>query len=116
MGQERDFDRERFWRGVIRRRLASGLTVSDFCVSEGLKPTTYYHWHREIRRRDEEGPLPMVQTDETLDLATVTVLEDRVASTEGRVEIVPTMGTWCVWMNTRRANRYDGLQVVRDLD
>jgi hypothetical protein len=28
--------------------------VLDFCEREGLKPTTFHFWRREIQRRDDE--------------------------------------------------------------
>jgi hypothetical protein len=50
----RDVQREAFWRKTLRQHDTSGLTVLDFCEREGLKPTTFHLWRREIQRRDDE--------------------------------------------------------------
>ena len=52
--QTRDPNREKYWRDLIRRREASGLTVGAFCKKEGVTPSGYNHWRQEIRRRDQE--------------------------------------------------------------
>ena len=44
--------RERPWRKRIARWKASGLTVRDFCEQEGVTPTSFAHWRKEIRDRD----------------------------------------------------------------
>ena len=50
----RDSQREAFWRKTLRQHDKSGLTVLDFCERQGLKPTTFHFWRREIQRRDDE--------------------------------------------------------------
>ena len=54
MAKGSDPKREAFWRRVLRRRAKSGMTVAEFCASEGLTEGAYFHWQREIRRRDAE--------------------------------------------------------------
>lgn len=48
----RDLVKERRWRGVLRRRLASGLSVRAFCRREGLCEPSFYAWRRTIGERD----------------------------------------------------------------
>lgn len=55
MAKGRDAKREAFWRRALRRRAKSGVTIAEFCDSEGLKTTAYHYWQREIRRRDDES-------------------------------------------------------------
>jgi transposase len=44
--------RERVWRKRLLRWRASGLKVSDFCEREGVTPTAFAHWRKEIAARD----------------------------------------------------------------
>ena len=48
----RDLDKERFWRGVVRRHAASGLSARAFCRREKLGEPSFYAWRRTIRERD----------------------------------------------------------------
>jgi len=52
--QQRDPEKERFWREAVSRRERSGVTVRQFCRDEGLRETTYHFWRRELRKRDRE--------------------------------------------------------------
>jgi transposase-like protein len=47
--------RERRWREIIRRYVAGGVTVREFCRENRLKETTFYRWRAELRRRDAAG-------------------------------------------------------------
>ena len=51
MAKRRDAAKERFWRGVMARQRASGLSVRAFCECEGLGEASYYVWRRELARR-----------------------------------------------------------------
>lgn len=82
----RDPKLEKFWRSALRRRERSGMTVAAFCQQEGLKPTTYQFWRREIRRRDEQphrrrekrrsSSRPVSSTPSSVSLAPVQLIED----------------------------------------
>ena len=93
MSKARNADREDFWRRAVRRRTKSGMTVADFCAAEGLKPTTYHYWQREIRRRDA---LPSLKTEPSRRpaLAAVQVIDDRRDRVSDRagVEVVAKNG------------------------
>lgn len=56
MGRSAERKGEAFWRRALKRRAKSGMTIAEFCASEGLKTTTYHYWQREIKRRDDESP------------------------------------------------------------
>ena len=47
-----DPTRERLWRKRLARWKASGLKVGAFCEREGVTPTAFAHWRKEIRTRD----------------------------------------------------------------
>ena len=54
--QQRNPEREAFWRGVVARFGKSDLTVRGFCARERVSEDTFYFWRREIQRRDAERP------------------------------------------------------------
>lgn len=56
MRRKRDLEKERFWRDAIRRQWASGRSVWEFCLREGLSRASFHNWRREIARRDAEVP------------------------------------------------------------
>jgi len=51
----RDASKERFWRDVLRRFAASGLSVRAFCKRERLTESTFYAWRRTIGERSRAG-------------------------------------------------------------
>jgi hypothetical protein len=44
--------RERLWRKRVVRWKASDLKVGAFCEREGVTPTAFAHWRKEITARD----------------------------------------------------------------
>lgn len=44
--------RERLWRKRLASWMASGLKVREFCEREGVTPTAFAHWRKEIATRD----------------------------------------------------------------
>ena len=57
----RTFDpqRDRFWREVLARYGASGLSVRAFCVQAGLSEPSFYAWRRTLARRDDTSQYPL---------------------------------------------------------
>jgi transposase-like protein len=49
---QRDVAKERYWRDVVRRHAASGLSVRTFCLREELTKSAFYAWRRTIGERD----------------------------------------------------------------
>ena len=43
---------EQTWRDRVTRFQTSGLSVRDFCRSEGLSEPSFYSWRRTIAQRD----------------------------------------------------------------
>jgi hypothetical protein len=52
---ERDAKRDTFWRGVLKRYAASGLSIRAFCQREQLTESAFYAWRRTIALRDAEA-------------------------------------------------------------
>lgn len=90
MSRERDGKREAYWRRMVRRRAASGMTIADFCEQEGLKTSTYHFWQRELRRRDEEEESQTTDSTIPAGLVPVQVVDDRGVSAS--VEVVAANG------------------------
>lgn len=51
-GPQRDAEKERFWREIIRRQLRSGQSIRGFCRDEALSEPSFYAWRRELKQRD----------------------------------------------------------------
>ncbi len=54
MAGRRTLERERYWRGVIRKHRASGLSVSAFCRKDGLSACSFYRWRRKLEKQQQE--------------------------------------------------------------
>lgn len=52
---ERDAAKEQFWRDVLKRHAASGLSVRVFCLREKLTESAFYAWRRTVTKRDGEA-------------------------------------------------------------
>lgn len=50
--QRRDAEKEVFWREVVQRHAASGVSVRWFCQHEQLVESAFYAWRRTIAERD----------------------------------------------------------------
>jgi transposase-like protein len=48
----RNGGKEQFWRDVLGRQAASGLSLRAFCQQENLTEATLYWWRRTIAERD----------------------------------------------------------------
>ncbi len=57
MARGRRAERERYWRSVIERQQASGLSVAEFCRRNDVADALFYRWRRKLAELDErEGP------------------------------------------------------------
>jgi hypothetical protein len=61
----RDADLEKFWRQAHERQAASGLSVTAFCLAEGLKDYTFWYWGRELRARDRAAKVDAAKNNFT---------------------------------------------------
>ncbi len=53
--RKRDPEKEKYWREVIARWQASGLSKSQFCAQENIKMASFCNWVSIIARRDIEA-------------------------------------------------------------
>ena len=37
---------------LYRQQQGSGLTVRDFCSNEGIAPSTFYYWHKKVKKNN----------------------------------------------------------------
>jgi hypothetical protein len=77
-GNARDPKLERVWRRHLRRQLASGVTVRDYCLEYELRESAFYFWRREIAERDRacaEVELAMASGQSAPAFLPVTVVE-----------------------------------------
>jgi transposase len=50
-GPTRDRQREKFWRRIVTRQPASGLSVRDWCARQEVTEASFYAWRRTLARR-----------------------------------------------------------------
>jgi transposase len=50
---QQDPAKEAYWRQVLKRFAASGLSVREFCKREQLTESQFYAWRRTIGERDD---------------------------------------------------------------
>jgi transposase len=95
--------KEPYWRQVLARWRASGLSVRAYCEARDISVPSFYRWRRELQRRDPDRPqfLP------------VRVVAEPVASDGdgGAIEVVLTGGR-CL----RVRPGFDRATLVRLLD
>jgi transposase-like protein len=51
--RQRDPAKEQFWRRVVEGFDAQRGTVHDWCVKHGVSQPSFYHWRRELKRRND---------------------------------------------------------------
>jgi hypothetical protein len=90
VGKHRDASREAFWRQALRRRVQCGMTIAEFCSSEGLTASAYHYWRREIERRDAESQEAEWDITNEPTLAAVELVEDAIGG--ATIEIVAETG------------------------
>ena len=50
MQKQSAVSRHKFWREVLVRQRASGLSIQRFCMKEGLAAATFFAWQRRLRQ------------------------------------------------------------------
>jgi len=43
------------WREILRRHAGSGLSIREFCASEGVSQPSFYAWQKKFRERKNNG-------------------------------------------------------------
>ena len=46
------------WREILTRQASSGLSVREFCATEGVSQPSFYAWRRKLRERKNNGSRP----------------------------------------------------------
>jgi transposase-like protein len=54
MAKGRRAERERYWRGVIKKQRASGLSVAEFCRRNDVADVLFYRWRRRLAELDAQ--------------------------------------------------------------
>jgi transposase-like protein len=49
MARRRSSEREQFWRDLIERQPASGLSIARICQQAGVSANSFYVWKRRLR-------------------------------------------------------------------
>lgn len=49
---DRNLEKERFWRQVMRGHAGSGLSIRQYCTDRGVSQPSFFAWRRELARRD----------------------------------------------------------------
>lgn len=50
-GPTRDRQREKFWRRIVTRQPASGLSIRDWCERHEVTEASFYAWRRTLAHR-----------------------------------------------------------------
>jgi len=58
MARSYDPAKTQFWRQVVARQQASGLTVRAYCAAHGLSQANFYRWQRVLAKRPDRNPVP----------------------------------------------------------
>jgi len=53
-GPQRDAEKERFWRGVIRFQRRSGQSIREYCRANAIREPSFYAWRQVLKRRSAE--------------------------------------------------------------
>lgn len=54
MAGKADMSKESYWRGVLKRQAASGLSIQRFCTESNVSQPSFYAWRRKFRERERE--------------------------------------------------------------
>ena len=49
---DRNLEKERFWRQVVKGHAGSGRSIQQYCADRGVSQPSFFAWRREIARRD----------------------------------------------------------------
>jgi len=54
MARKKSGEKERLWRGIVRRQPESGLSIREFCAAEGISEPSFYAWRKRLRQRPRD--------------------------------------------------------------
>lgn len=50
------------WREILGRQAASGVSIREFCATEGLSQPSFYAWRKKLREPTRDDQLPPAAT------------------------------------------------------
>ncbi len=89
-----------YWQERMAGRGASGLSINDFCVDEGVSRSTFYRWVRRLQQGipeaiKEEGRVTMAELAEAKFLpVSVTALPVEIDLPNGGLVRFPVESAW----------------------
>ena len=109
-----DLDDYLYWQQRLENREASGLSIDEFCVDEGVSRSTFYRWVRRLR-----GGIPDVVKEDGASLTLAELAEPKflpVSVTASPVEIeLPNGGLVRLPVGVGQAVIVDVIQAVTGL-
>jgi transposase-like protein len=55
MAKRASQEREQFWRELIGRQPASGVSIAQFCKQTGVSANSFFVWKRRLRRQNDQA-------------------------------------------------------------
>ena len=55
---DRNLEKERIWRQVVKGHAGSGLSIRQYCTDRGVSQPSFFAWRRELARRDAAADKP----------------------------------------------------------
>jgi len=86
--------KERKFHDLFRLQEDSGLSVREFCSSQGIKPSTYYYWHKKLKGKNtvnQKDFIPLIVKEP--ELARGAVCSGTLSQSEATIELVYPNGT-----------------------
>ena len=86
---QRDLEKERYWRQRIGEAARSGLSIREFCRQQGLKESQFHWWQRTLkdRRRARTSGRPKASQGAE-DQARFALVSDGPETLEAGIELV----------------------------
>ena len=53
-------EKEVRWREILQRYADSGVSVREFCTSEGISEPSFYAWRKKLNQEQDRNPQAMV--------------------------------------------------------
>jgi hypothetical protein len=60
MARRKSGEKAARWQEIVRRQAGSGVSVRQFCATEGLSEPSFYAWRKRLREPLENGLQPAV--------------------------------------------------------
>jgi len=52
---KRNAQRVSYWRDILKRQAANGLSVRRFCLEQDLSEASFYGWRKKLARQERDG-------------------------------------------------------------